>query len=81
MSEYTQKTIESFFEQYGVTDPDLKAKLLTEVTHIIYDYNTLVVNYEKETDEYKKKQILTDLGETKDKIKEVFTETISKYGK
>lgn len=80
MSEYTQKTIESFFEQYGITDPDLKAKILPEVTDIIYDYNMHVVSYEKELDEYKRSQILTGLQELDDKIREVFMDIAGNNG-
>ncbi|MBN1585373.1 hypothetical protein JW899_03335 [Candidatus Uhrbacteria bacterium] len=81
MPEYTQKTIESFFDQYDVTDPDLKAKILSDITSIIYDYNMHVVSLEKETDEYKKRQILNDLNEISDKIRETFGEAIKKHGK
>lgn len=68
----SQKTIEFFFEKYGVKDPDKKAKLLPEVTDIIYDYNMHVVNLEKETDEYKKGQILEGIKELEAKIEEIF---------
>ena len=74
MSEYTQKSIEYFFEKYGVVDPDLKAKILPEVTDIIYDYNMHVVNLEKEQDEYKKNQIIVGLREIEAKIDDVFKE-------
>ncbi len=76
MPEFEQRTIEYFFAKYGVTDQALKEKLLTAVTDIIYDYNMLVVQYEKETDEYRKKQLLTDLQETQVKIDEVFAEML-----
>jgi len=74
----TQKTIEFFFNQYGVVDPDQKAKILPEITDTIYEYNMHVVKYEKETDEYKKKQILTGLQELEKKIEEVFGEITGK---
>ncbi|MBD3360115.1 MAG: hypothetical protein GF365_05425 [Candidatus Buchananbacteria bacterium] len=67
-----QKTIEYFFKQYKITDPDLKAKILPEVTDIIYDYNMLIVYYQKEGDDYKKKQIMRDINETEDKLDEIF---------
>ncbi len=69
-----QKTIEYFFKQYKITDPDLKAKILPEVTDIIYDYNMLIVDYQKEGDEYKKKQIMRDINETEDKLDEIFND-------
>ncbi|MBD3311765.1 MAG: hypothetical protein GF349_04735 [Candidatus Magasanikbacteria bacterium] len=76
MSEYTQKSIESFFSDYNVTDPDLKAKLLPELTDIIYDYNMHIVNLEKETDEYKRNQIMVGIKELRDKIDEIFSDNL-----
>jgi hypothetical protein len=67
-----QKTIEYFFKQYKITDPELKAKILPEVTNIIYDYNMLIVDYQKEGDDYKKKQIMRDINEIEDKLDEIF---------
>ncbi|HNW09292.1 MAG TPA: hypothetical protein PK619_01920 [bacterium] len=72
MSDFSQKTIESFFQDYGVTDADQKAKLLPLLTDVIYDYNLQVVNYEKEADAYRKKQIIEELAETEAKIKSIF---------
>ena len=72
MPELTQKSIELFFQEYGVTDPDVKARLLPMVTDIIYDYNMHIIELEKETDEYKKKQIVTGTEELTEKIKEIF---------
>jgi len=72
MSPDGQKTIESFFEEYGITDPDEKAKLLPEVTDIIYKYNMAVVRFEQEADKYKKGQAEVGVKEWKDKIDEVF---------
>lgn len=76
MPEFEQKTIEHFFESHHVTDQSLKEKLLSEVTDVIYDYNMLVVQYEKETDEYRKKQIRTDIEETRAKIDEIFASAL-----
>ena len=50
MDELKQKSIELFFQEYGVENPDVKARLLTEITDIVYDYNMHVINLEKETD-------------------------------
>jgi len=74
MEEFSQKTIEYFFEKFGITNPDIKAKVLPEVTDIIYDYNMHVVKLETETDEYKRSQILAGLRELDDKIDDVFKE-------
>lgn len=74
MAQFSQKSIEHFFKQYKVTDSDKKAKLLHELTDIIYDYNMLIVDYEKEGDEYKKQQIANDIQELEDKIDRIFKE-------
>lgn len=74
MSEFSQKTIESFFQEYNVADGDKKAKLLPLLTDVIYDYNMRVVDHEKATDEYRRKQISEEIGEIEEKIKKIFTE-------
>lgn len=71
-----QKTIEQFFDKYGVQKPDDKAKILPMVTDIIYDYNMHVVEWEKETDDYRKKQIETEMKELEDKIDENFCDIL-----
>ena len=76
MEEYRQHTIEFFFDKFGLKDPDQKAKILLEVTDIIYDYNMHVVALEKEQDEYKRNQVLAGLKELEDKIKEVFEDVV-----
>ena len=78
MSEISQKTIESFFQEYGVKNADKKASILPLLTDIVYDYNLAVVKYEKEQDNFKKKQILVEIKETEDKIKEIFEEELDK---
>ena len=78
MGQITQRTIEYFFDKHGVKNPDIKARILPQVTDIIYDYNMLVVNLEKETDEYKKNQIMNDIKEDEDKIQETFEDESKK---
>lgn len=72
MSQYNQRTIEYFFKKYKVANPDKKARLLGEVTDLIYDYNMLIVKYEKEGDDYRKKQLERDIKEMEDKIAAIF---------
>ena len=50
--QYTQKSLEQYFAEHGVTDADAKAKLLPLITDLIYDRNMHVVELEKEEDEY-----------------------------
>jgi len=77
MSAFEQKTIEHFFQKYEIVDPDMKAKLLPLVTDIIYDYNMHVVKLEKETDEYKKNQLVTGLQEIETKLDTIFRTELS----
>ncbi|MBT3817194.1 MAG: hypothetical protein HOE80_04655 [Candidatus Magasanikbacteria bacterium] len=67
-----QKSIEYFFEKYGVTDPDKKAEFLPLVTDTIYDYNMLVVDFEKELDQYRKEQLIRDMEELEQTISSTF---------
>ena len=71
MSELQQKSIEQYFAEYGIADPDDKAKLLSQLTSIIYDRNMHVVWYEKSDNEFKKNQYLDGLNELDNKIKEI----------
>jgi hypothetical protein len=70
MEQISQKTIEHFFADHNVVNPDQKAKILPLITDLIYDYNMHVVRLEKEQDDYKKQQIITGINEINDKITE-----------
>jgi len=76
MAKYTQKTIEKFFEEYKIKKADDKAKLLPILTNVIYDHNIAVVKYEQEQDDFKKKQLETEIAEILDKIKEIFEDEL-----
>lgn len=76
MAKYTQKTIEIFFDEYKVKKADDKAKVLPILTHVIYDYNIAVVKHEQEEDDFKKKQLETEIAEIADKIKEIFEDEL-----
>lgn len=78
MENLSQRTIEYFFEKFGITDQEVKAKLLPEVTGIIYDYNMHIVKYEQEADEYHREQILVGIRELEEKIEEIFKEVNNK---
>ncbi|MBU4315062.1 hypothetical protein KJ673_01515 [Patescibacteria group bacterium] len=69
---HTQKTLEQYFAELGVTDADKKTKLLPLITDLIYDRNMHVVNLEAETDEYKKHQIEEGIAELEGEIKRQF---------
>jgi len=75
-----QKSIEQYFADYNITDPDQKAKLLLEITEIIYDRNIYVIQAEKEEEEYKKNQILKDVQEMDKKIAEIITDFLKTQG-
>jgi len=78
MSKLEQKSIEQYFDEYKIKDPDEKMKVLPIVTRVIYDRNMMVVEYEKQEDDYKKKQILVDIEETDKKIGEIFQKVFKK---
>lgn len=78
MPDLQQKSIEQYFVDYGIIDPDKKVKLLPELTNIIYDRNMHVVWYEKADDEFKKKQTLEGLEELEQRIKGIFQDFLSK---
>ena len=71
------KSIEQYFSEYGINDPDEKIKLLPELTKIIYDRNMHVVWYEKADDEYKKSQYAEGLKELDGRIKDIFDDFLS----
>ena len=70
--------MEAFLAEHKVKDPDLKAKILPEITDIVYDYNMHIVVYEKEKDNYKKKQILSGIKELEARIDEIFKDVLKK---
>ena len=74
MPQYEQRTIEHFFQEHKVEDPDVKARLLSKLTHIIYGYNQSIVKWEQEQDEYRKKQLEREIQEIHDKINRVITD-------
>jgi hypothetical protein len=77
---YTQRTIENFFEEFKVTDPDMKTKLLALLTHIIYGYNQAVIKLESEQDPYRREQMIREIGEIHDKIDRTIRDAMSGKG-
>lgn len=73
MSEYTQKSIEHFFQKYGISDPDKKMRLLPRVTDTVYDYNMLIVELENAKDDHARELIVAEIKELEDKIERVLT--------
>ncbi len=67
-----QKSLEQYFQEYGVTDPDVKIKILNEITDLVYDRNMHVVRLDKLDDEYVKKQTMEGIRELDDKIDRIF---------
>jgi len=70
---YIQKSLEQYFAEYQITDSDAKAKLLPLITHLIYDRNMHIVKLEKESDDYKRKQIEEGITDLEGAIKRQFT--------
>lgn len=73
MSEYTQKSIEHFFQKHGVSDPDRKMKLLPKVTDTVYDYNMLIVELENAKDDHARELIVAEIKELEDKLERSLT--------
>ncbi len=69
---YTQKTLEQYFAEFGVSDIQVKTMLLPFVTDLIYDRNMHVVKLDMETDEYRRKQIEDGISELEAEIKTKF---------
>jgi hypothetical protein len=78
MTNLEQKSLEQYFQEYGVTDPDVKVKILDEITDVVYDRNMHVVRLDKVDDEYVKKQTLQGIKELDDKIERIFKKYIKK---
>jgi len=78
MQNLQQKSIEQYFADYNILDPDEKVKILPKLTDIIYDRNMHVIWYEKADDELKKKQLQEGLEELDEKIKEIFQDFLEK---
>ncbi len=74
MDQLKQKSIEQYFAAHDISDPDQKAKILPEITEIIYDRNVYVVQAEKEENDYKKQQITNDAIEMDKTINEIIQE-------
>lgn len=51
-----------------------KEKLLPRITDIVYDRNMLVVKYEEEKDQYRRDQLLAEVGELEEKIAKIIKE-------
>jgi len=77
---FSQRTIENFFEEFNVTNPDMKAKLLTLLTHIIYGYNQAVIKLEGEHDAYRREQLTREIDEIHDKIARTIQDALAGKG-
>ena len=80
LNEFGQKAIEGYFEEFQVTDPDIKAAILPDVTDLIYDRNMAVVALEKaasEVDEYKCRQQVDEITELEQQIKKIIGDKLN----
>lgn len=73
-----QKSLEQYFQEYGINDPDVKVQILDEITDVVYDRNQHVIRLDKIDDDYVKKQTLEGIKELDDKIKRIFQKFIKK---
>ena len=72
MANLEQKSLEQYFQEYGVSDSDVKIKILDEITDLVYDRNRHVVRLDKVDDDYVKKQTMEGIKELDDKIERIF---------
>lgn len=68
-----QESIESYFKKFGITDPDIKIKLLPLITDLIYERNNNVVKSEAEENKDFKEALIAEAKETDIKINEVIS--------
>ena len=71
---FQQKSIEMYFKEHQITDPDLKVKLLPEITSLIYERNNHIVKAEKEDDPHLKEGHLKSAAECEEKIHEIIND-------
>lgn len=74
MSELQQKNIKQYLQEYDIDEHELKPKFLQEITSTIHDRNDLVIELDKEEDDYKQEQIKSDIQELDEKIEQDFKE-------
>lgn len=74
--ELRQKSIEEYFTPYKeqLKDPDLKAKLLYQITDLVYERNQKLVDYEQEQDPVAKNGQLEELSDSEETIKNTIKE-------
>lgn len=73
-----QKTIEYFFKKHKIDSQSIRVGLLSQVTELVYEYNIGVVRYDQETDEYKKKQIESDVKYAEERIAKILENSSKK---
>ena len=64
-----QKSVESYFVEFNVPE-EKKEKVLMAITDMVYSFNQRVIEYQKETVEEKKAEILKIIGEKEVLIRE-----------
>ncbi|MFB6225780.1 MAG: hypothetical protein ABEJ02_00330 [Candidatus Paceibacteria bacterium] len=74
MPEFQQKNIKQYLQEYNIDEQQLTPRFLQDITSTIHDRNDLVIELEKESDEYKQEQIITDIQELDQKIEQDFQE-------
>lgn len=63
MEQLEQKTMEAYFQEHGIENPDEKMTLITEINQLVYDRNEAIRALEGLADEYKIKQLTTEIEE------------------
>ncbi len=74
MAKLEQKTIEQYFQEFGIIDEAVKEKILLKITDLVYDRNRHVVEYESAPDDYRCQQLASEVQELEDKIAGIIKE-------
>ena len=75
MEEIKQKSVEWYFQELNVPDGK-KERVLMAITDMVYKLNKRIVELEKETDEYKRKELLKIIDERSTLVKEKVTQIL-----
>jgi len=61
-NELKQRSVESYFQEFNIPE-DKKEKVLVAITNLVYKMNQRIIKYEKEADEFIKKDLLKIINE------------------
>ena len=73
MNKPEQKTLEAYFQDFGISDPDKKMALITELNQMVYDRNEAIRKLDDESlEEYQQKHLHEEVAELDGYIQKTF---------